>query len=195
MDPSVDARAVAPAVKRPLVGQLTWWVFAFPALMTVALILHDRYWLDFVHVMAGALWTGTDIFMGFLLGPILRRLTPEQRKAVIGWLTPRTLLYLPVLAITTGTAGWTLANWMDMLAPGSATRPWVLAALLVIAVLTVQGFGFLLPNSLLTYLELQKERPDLERVFRLNRFNNTLAGIQGVMQVVIILVMAHLAVG
>ncbi len=29
----------------------------------------------------------------------------------------------------------------------------------------------------------------------LNRFNNRLAGVQGVMQVAIILVMAHLAVG
>jgi len=37
--------------------------------------------------------------------------------------------------------------------------------------------------------------PDLAKIFRLNRRNNMLAGFQGVLQVAIILVMAHLAVG
>ncbi len=195
MDTSVHMSAPAVSATPSLLRQLSWWVLAFPALMITALALHNLYWLDFSHVMAGALWTGTDIFMGFFLGPILRRLSPDQRKAVIGWLVPRTLLYLPVLAITTGTAGWYLSSWQGMLALGAPTRPWVIAALVVIGLLTVQGFGFLLPNSLRTYRELHRPQPDLERIFRLNRFNNQLAGTQGVLQVAIILVMAHLVVG
>jgi hypothetical protein len=181
--------------RTPLARQLTWWVLALPALMVLALVRHDLYWLDYAHVMAGALWTGTDIFMGFFLGPLLRRLTPDQRKAVIGWMTPRTLLYLPVLAATTGTAGWFLATWQGMLAPEDPQRPWVLAALVMIGILTVQGFGMLLPNSLRTYRELHRTVPDLDRIFRLNRFNNLLAGIQGTVQVLILVVMVHLAVG
>jgi hypothetical protein len=195
LDAAVPTPAAAETAARPLVRQLTWWVLAFPAAMVVALATRDLYLLDFTHVMAGALWTGTDIFMGFFVGPILRRLTPEQRKAVIGWLVPRTLLYLPVLAVTTGTAGWYMANWLDMLAPSSPDRPWVIGALVIIAILTVQGLGILLPNSLRTYRELHRPVPDLERVFRLNRRNNSLAGVQGVFQVLIILVMAHLTVG
>ena len=161
----------------------------------MATVPYHLYWLDYAHVMAGALWTGTDIFMGFFLGPLLRRLIPDQRKAVIGWMTPRTLLYLPVLAATTGTAGWFLATWQGMLAPADPQRPWVLAALAMIGILTVQGFGILLPNSLRTYRELHRPDPSLERIFRLNRFGNVLAGAQGAVQVLIILVMAHLAVG
>ena len=196
MDLPVDQRVAAAVAKpQPLARQLTWWVLALPALTVVALARHDLYWLDYAHVMAGALWTGTDIFMGFFLGPLLRRLTPEQRKAVIGWMTPRTLLYLPVLAATTGTAGWYLATWQGMLAAANPERPWVLGALVMIAILTIQGFGILLPNSLRTYRELYRTAPDLDRIFRLNRFNNLLAGVQGSVQVLIILVMAHLAVG
>ena len=197
MPASMESRAAAPATTAmpSLSRQLTWWVLVLPLLMVIALVRHDLYWLDYAHVMAGALWTGTDIFMGFFLGPLLRRLTPEQRKAVIGWLTPRTLLYLPVLAVTTGTAGWYLATWQGMLAASSAQRPWVLAALVMIGILTVQGFGMLLPNSLRTYRELHRTVPDLDRIFRLNRFNNLLAGIQGTVQVLILVVMVHLAVG
>jgi hypothetical protein len=196
IESATAARTPTPSgQQRPLVRQLTWWVLILPALMVAALIRHDLYWLDYAHVMAGALWTGTDIFMGFFLGPLLRRLTPEQRKAVIAWMTPRTLLYLPVLAATTGTAGWFLAGWLGMLVPGNPQRPWVLAALVMIGILTLQGFGLLLPNSLRTYRELHRPTPDLDRIFRLNRFNNVLAGVQGAVQVLIILVMAHLAVG
>ncbi|MCL5013439.1 MAG: hypothetical protein M1493_05550 [Firmicutes bacterium] len=178
-----------------LIGKLTWWVWIFPAVMVAALIRHSLYWLDFSHVMAGALWTGTDIFMGFILGPILRHLAPDQRRAVISWLIPKTILYVPLLALTTGIAGWFLASWQHMLAPYSPYRPWVFLACSVIALLTIQGFGILLPNSIRAYGELQKSSPDMDKVFRLNRRNNRLAGFQGVLQVAIILVMAHLTVG
>lgn len=35
----------------------------------------------------------------------------------------------------------------------------------------------------------------MEKVFRLNRNNNRLAGVQGVFQVAILLIMAHLVIG
>lgn len=193
--PASSAVNPASTTSPSLARKLTWWVLVLPAIMIVALVEHNLYWLDFSHVMSGVLWTGTDIFMGFFLGPILRRLTPEQRKAVINWLTPKTMLYIPVLAITTGTAGWYMANQLGMLNPVSSYRPWIFLALAVIAVLTIQGFGILLPNSIRTYLELQKARPDLEKIFRMNRRNNMLSGIQGVFQVAIILIMARLVIG
>ncbi|MCL6452906.1 MAG: hypothetical protein K6T78_04650 [Alicyclobacillus sp.] len=180
---------------KPLFRKLTWWVVALPILLFVALAMHSLYWLNFAHVISGVLWTGADIFMGFFVGPVLRRLNPDQRKAVITWLVPRTMLYLPVLAFTTGTAGWFMANWLHMLDPGNPTRPWIFAALTVITLLAVSGFGILLPNSIRTYLELQRKPPNIEKVLRLNRNNNRLAGVQGVLQVVIILIMARLVMG
>ena len=186
--------ATAPATAS-LWSQMTWWILALPAAMIVALAIRSVYLLDYTHVLSGALWTGADLFMGFILGPVMRRLEPPQRKAVIAFLVPRTLLYMPVVAITTGTAGWFLATWEGFLLPENPMRPWVFVALVIIAILTVQGLGVLLPNNLRIYFELQRPQPNIERIVRLNRINLVLSGIQGVFQVLIILVMAHLAVG
>jgi hypothetical protein len=186
--------AAAPS-EAPLWRQLTWWVLLLPLTMVVALVQHNAYLLNYTHVMAGALWTGADLFLGFVLAPVMRRLQPTQRTAVIGYLVPRTLLYLPVVAFTTGTAGWYLATWENLLDPSSPVRLWIIFALVITSLLAVQGLGVLLPNSIRIYLELRRPQPDTGRIWRLNRVNLVIAGVQGCLQVVIILVMARLAVG
>jgi len=177
-----------------LVSQLTWWVLVLPAAMIVALVAQNTFLLNYTHVLSGVLWTGADLFLGFILGPVMRRLNPLQRKAVITYLVPRTLLYMPVLALTTGTAGWYLSNWQGLLLPENPMRSWVFGALAIIFILTIQGMGILLPNNLRIYRELQRPEPNIERILRINRTNLALSGVQGVFQVLIILVMAHLAV-
>ncbi len=173
--------------------QLTWWILVLPAAMIVALAAHNTFLLDYTHVLSGALWTGADLFLGFILGPVMRRLDPLQRKAVITYLVPKTLLYMPIVALTTGTAGWFLSDWMGLLSPDNPLRLWVFVALVMIFLMTVQGLGILLPNNLRIYRELQRPQPDIERISRINRTNLMLSGIQGAFQVLIILVMAHLA--
>ena len=192
---TTEVKAAAAPATASLWSQMTWWILVLPAAMIVALAVRSLYLLDYTHVLSGALWTGADLFLGFILGPVMRRLEPPQRKAVIEFLVPRTLLYMPVVALTTGTAGWFLATWEGFLLPDSPMRPWVFAALVIIAILTVQGLGVLLPNNLRIYFELQRPQPDIERIVRINRTNLLLSGIQGVFQALIILVMAHLAVG
>ncbi len=176
-------------------AQLTWWILVLPAAMIVALAIHNYFLLDYTHVLSGALWTGADLFLGFILGPVMRRLEPLQRKAVITYLVPRTLLYMPIVAFTTGTAGWFLAGWGGLLLPANPIRTWVYVALVMVLIMTAQGLGVILPNNLRIYRELQRPQPDIARISRINRTNLLLAGIQGVFQVLIILVMAHLAVG
>ncbi|MCL6442337.1 MAG: hypothetical protein K6T83_02530 [Alicyclobacillus sp.] len=194
MQPVNQQAAIDVAPKqRPLVARLFWWVVLLPITLFIAIGIHSLYLLNFVHVFSGCLWTGTDIFMGFFIGPIMRRFTPEQRKAFIHWLTPKTMLYLPVLAFTTGTGGWIMANWVGYLRPDNPELYWIYCALAIITILALQGFGILLPNSIRTYLELNKEHPDIEKITRLTKRTNRLAGIQGVLQIAIILVMAQLA--
>ncbi len=173
--------------------QLTWWILILPAVMIAALVMHNTFILDYTHVLSGALWTGADLFLGFVLGPVMRRLDPLQRKAVITYLVPRTLLYMPIVALTTGTAGWFLSDWLGLLSPDNPLRPWVFVALAMIFLMTIMGLGILLPNNLRIYRELQRPRPDIERISQINRTNLFLSGVQGVFQVLIILVMAHLA--
>ncbi len=58
---------------QPLHRQVTWWALAFPAVMIVALVRHDFALLNWIHVLSGVLWTGADIFLGFILGPVMRQ--------------------------------------------------------------------------------------------------------------------------
>src|SRR6056297_2655117 len=63
----------------------------------------------YVHVMAGVLWTGIDLFMGLVLGPVLGGLDDEQMASVFRRLTPKMTFLMPALAITTIFGGVTLA--------------------------------------------------------------------------------------
>lgn len=174
----------------PLWRQLTWWTLAFPVVMIVALARHDVYLLNWIHVLSGALWTGADLFMGFILGPVLRALDMRSRIAVIAYLVPRTLLYFPMVALTAGTTGWFLADWFAYTSSASPMYQLVVISLALVTVMTVMGLGFLLPNSLRIWTELHRPEPNRERIARINRINIWLAGTQGVLQIAIIVVMA-----
>ena len=174
---------------------MTWWTLVFPLIMIVALVRHDLRLLNWIHVLSGVLWTGADIFLGFIVGPVLRRLEIPQRTAVIGYLVPRTLLYFPAVSLTTGTAGWFLASWLGLTVPANPQFPWVVGALVLISLMTLLGLGVMLPNSLRIWLELQKPEPNRALVTGLNRYNIINAAVQGVMQIAIIAIMAHLTLG
>src|SRR5436853_6941562 len=96
-----------------------WYVGAALTLM-IGVIASRHVWsLNFLHVFSGLLWTGIDLFMGFVLGPILRVVDIWARKAVLLRLTPRTLLLMPALSIMTGTTGWFMAAEL-----GFTALPW-----------------------------------------------------------------------
>jgi hypothetical protein len=116
--------------------------------MIVAILRHDTFLLNWIHVLSGALWTGADLFMGFILGPVLRMLDMGARTALIAYLVPRTLLYFPMVSLTAGTAGWFLADWFGFTAPASPMFHLTLISLALVAVMTIIGLGFLLPNKL-----------------------------------------------
>ena len=175
---------------RPLLHQLTWWTLAFPVVMIVAIARNDIFLLNWIHVLSGALWTGADLFMGFLLGPVLRRLDMPARTALIAYLVPRTLLYFPMVSLTAGTSGWFLVDWLGYTLSESPMYRLTLISLALVAVMTITGLGFLLPNSLRIWSELRRPKPDRERIVRINGINIWLAGVQGLLQIVTILVMA-----
>jgi len=188
-----EARTVPATL--PLHRQLAWWSLAFPIVMVIALARHDFFLLNWIHVLAGALWTGADIFMGFIFGPMMRRLDIANRTAVITYLVPRTLLYFPAVSLTTSTGGWFLASWLHWTNPASAQFGWIVAALILVTLMTIQGLGIFLPNSLRIWFELRKPVPNRDLIVGLNRMNIIVAGSQGLMQVAIIVVMSHFAIG
>src|SRR5471030_815198 len=163
--------------------------------MTAAILGSSSWFLNFVHVMAGALWTGIDLFMGFVIGPVLRRVTLDPRRAMIGGIIPRTLILMPTLSAITSTSGWFLAVRLGFLDLGYPQFWWVIAALAIVTVLTVQGLGYLLPMNLKLYFEISKPSPDPDKLKRWMRTYVRVVAIQGTMQVLIIVVMARFATG
>jgi hypothetical protein len=165
------------------------------ALMIVAIASPSTWLLQWVHIMSGTLWTGIDLFMGFIVGPVLRQLPLDTRRAVIGGLAPRTLVLMPTLSIITGTAGWYLAKRVGYLDLGYPEFYWVAAALTILAILTVQGIGFLLPTNWRAFRELQKPQPDFDKIGRWMKWYVRVVAIQGTMQVAMIVIMARFGSG
>lgn len=212
--------------------------------LTVAPVRHHVY----VHVMAGVLWTGTDVFVGAVLGPVVGGLDEEASAAVFRRLTPKLAFLLPSLALVTIVAGialairrglfphaapwlalFTAANLLPILlllgrrldaygdrrwqagfavvAVGSLTwvgltigefamtNAGVALALGIVTVLSVQGFGFLLPGELRIYGEMTGTDPDAGVISAIGQQNAKLGGVQGFLQVVLVAVMVYLSNG
>lgn len=165
------------------------------AVMIAAILGNSIWFLNWVHVMTGGLWTGIDLFMGFVIGPVLRRVSLDVRRAMIAGIIPRTLILMPTLSIITSTAGWFLAVRLGFLEVGYPQFWWVIAALAIVTVLTVQGLGYLLPTNLKLYFEILKDQPDPAKLGRWMRTYVRVVAVQGTMQIAIIVVMARFATG
>ena len=100
------------AVARSIRWHYLWYVALALAVMIAAIVSDDRWFLNFVHVISGVLWTGIDLFMGFIVGPVLRIAPASARREIILRLVPRTLFLMPTLATITGTTGWYLAEYL-----------------------------------------------------------------------------------
>ena len=72
---------------------------------------------------------------------------------------------------------------------------WVVASLVLVFLMTVQGIGYLLPTNFRVCLELQKDNPDNTRIASLTNSYFFAVALQGVMQIVTIIIMARFATG
>jgi hypothetical protein len=163
--------------------------------MVAAILIGNLWFLNFVHVLSSLLWTGIDLFMGFILGPILRRTDISVRREVARRLTPRTLFLMPAISIISGTSGWFLAVELGYTALDWPAYSWVAAALALVTLMTILGLGFLTPVNVMVCLELQKREPDLEKISVWMRRYFYAVAAQGTMQIAIIVVMTRFRIG
>src|SRR6202049_2674716 len=141
-----------------------WYAIVAFAVMVAAIMLGNLWFLNFIHVFSSLLWTGIDLFMGFVLGPILRRMDISIRREIVRQLTPRTLILMPTISIISGTTGWFLAVKLGYTALDWPAYGWVAAALTLVTLMTIQGLGFLTPVNVLVCLQLQKPEPDMSKI-------------------------------
>ena len=171
-----------------------WIVIPIGALI-LAIVTANLLLLNYVHVFTSILWTGTDIFMAFLLGPILRNVSLSTRKEVISWLMPKMVFYMPTVASVTTTAGYFLASKMGLITLESPVVYWIITVLIIVTVMLIQGLGILLPTNIKVYHELRKKEPDMTKIQRLMRRYVKVVATQALLQFVIIFIMANFATG
>ena len=162
----------------------------------IAAIAANRLWaLEFFHVAAGALWTSFDLFLGFVLGPILGRLAIPARIELTTRLMPKMLLIMPTLVTATLASGWQLGRLLGTINTGHPDHGWIVASYVVVGVMAVIALAILEPANVAVLFELKKPRPNPAIIQRLmKRFIYT-AGITGAMQVTTLVIMTKVAVG
>jgi hypothetical protein len=170
------------------------WITVPIGALIVAILTANFLLLNYVHVFTSMLWTGTDIFMAFLLGPILRGVSLSTRKEVISWLMPRMVFYMPTVASVTTTAGYFLASKMGLITLQTPVLYWICAVLIIVVAMLIQGLGILLPTNLRVYYELRKSEPDMARIQRLMRRYVRVVASQAILQFIIIFIMAYFSV-
>ena len=171
------------------------WVVIPIGAVIVAILSANLLILNYVHIFTAILWTGTDIFMGLLLGPVLRNVSLSTRKEVISWLMPKMVFYMPTVAAVTTTAGYFLASKMGLITLNPPVVYWISAVLVIVSVMFIQGLGILLPTNLRIYFELRKDQPDMSRIQKLMKMYVKVVIIQAAMQFVIIFIMTEFATG
>ena len=162
--------------------------------LVVAIHSNSLWALDWFHVVGGGLWTGIDLFVGLIIGPILGSLSVQARIEFSTRFMPKMILLMPTLVTMTLAAGWQLAHHLGNLNPHWHNHWWLVTSYIVVGVMAVIAIGLLEPANLAVLFELKKPRPDGELIARLMRRFVYTAGITGVMQVATLLIMTKLAV-
>jgi uncharacterized membrane protein len=171
------------------------WILIPVVALIVAILSTNLLLLNYVHVFTAILWTGTDIFMVFLLSPVLRNVNLSTRKEVISWLMPKMVFYMPTVAAVTTTAGYFLASELGLITLNPPIGYWISAVLAIVSVMFVLGLGVLLRTNLRIYFEMKKSVPEMSRIQNLMKRYVKVVAVQTILQFVIIFIMAEFATG
>jgi hypothetical protein len=162
--------------------------------LLVATIAADWGWgLDFFHVVAGGLWTAIDLFVGFVVGPIIGRLSVPARIEFSTRFMPKMLLLMPTLVLCTMASGWQLGHHLGYTDSSYFRHEWIVASYIVVGVMSVVALAVLEPANLGVLFELKKRKPNGELIAKLMRRFIYTAGVTGAMQVATLVIMTRLA--
>jgi hypothetical protein len=139
------------------------------------------------------LWTGIDLFVGLVIGPILGRLSIPARAEFSARFMPKMVIIMPTVVMMTLATGFQIARKMGNLYANSPNHPWLIASFCVVGVMAVIALGILEPANIAVLFEMNKPVPNGERIGRLmKRFIYT-AGITGLMQIATLIIMTRVA--
>ncbi len=158
-------------------------------------IASNKLWaLDFFHVVGGALWTATDLFVGLFIGPmVLARLSIPARIEFSKRFMPKMLLIVPTLVTMTLAGGFQLARHLGYLSATQPVHNWLIVAFCVVGIMLLVAMGSLAPANLAILFELKKPTPNPKIISSLMRRFIYGSAILGVMQVATLIIMTRVA--
>lgn len=179
---------VVPLKALPFVGLIL--------VLLVAAIAAGKLWpLIFLHVAFGAAWTIVDLFMGFVIGPIMGRLSVPARIELTTRLMPKLVVIMPTVVAVTLAAGWQLGVEMGTVYSSYYNHDLLVASYIVVGVMAVVALGLLEPANIAVLTELKKPKPDPTVIERLMKRFIYAAGVIGAMQVATLVLMTRIAAG
>jgi hypothetical protein len=149
--------------------------------------------LEFMHVVFGAGWTVVDLFVGFVIGPILGTLSIPARIEFTTKFMPKMVVLMPAIVTATLVAGWQLATHLGTNLSSYPEHGWVVASMIVVGVMAIVALGLLEPANIAVLVELKKPRPNPQVIERLMKRFIYAAGITGAMQIATFVIMTKLA--
>ena len=199
MDTAVSAERAHEAPARPEIQVVPRAGLPFAAAAVVGLIVAiagNWLWaIEFFHVVGGGAWTTLDLFLGFVLGPIIGRMSIPARIEFSARFMPKLVLLIPTLVTMTLGSGFQLAHDLGYLDSSYPRHGWIVASFIVVGVMAVVAIGYLEPANIAVLWELKKPQPDGELIAKLmKRFLYT-AGITGAMQIATLVIMTKVATG
>ena len=204
-DVAISAGAVAPetvppaAIERPdfeIVPRKGLILVAVVGILLIAAIASNELWpLAFFHFVGGAAWTIIDLFLGFVLGPIIGKLSVPARVEFTTRLMPKMVLIMPTVVTATLAAGWQLGVHLGTVESSFPNHGWTVASFIVVGVMAVIALGLLEPANIAVLTELKKPRPNSLVIEKLMKRFIYCAGVLGVMQVATLVIMTKLTVG
>src|ERR1700761_1787648 len=128
--------------------------------LVVAIAVNELWPLTFFHVAFGAAWTIIDLFLGFVLGPILGRLAVPARIEMTTRLMPKMVLIMPTVVTATLAAGWQLGHFLGTVDSSYYHHGWIVASYIVVGCMAVIALGLLEPANIAVLFELKQPRPN-----------------------------------
>ncbi|MGH2442825.1 MAG: hypothetical protein ACRDFX_06640 [Chloroflexota bacterium] len=184
--PTVPAFEIVPTKGIPI-------VIAIVALLVVSIAGNWLWALDFFHVVGGALWTVIDLFVGFVVGPIIGGMSVQSRIEFSTRFMPKMVIIMPTVVTMTLASGWQLARHVGNLTVAYPQHWWLVGSYVVVGVMAVVALGYLEPANLAVLFELKKPRPNGEIIGKLMRRFIYTAGITGIMQIATLIIMTRIA--
>jgi hypothetical protein len=161
--------------------------------LIVAIAVNDLWPLTFFHVAFGAAWTIIDLFLGFVLGPIMGQMPVPARIQFTTRLMPKMVVIMPVVVTATLAAGWQLGVHTGTVLTSYPQHGWVVASFIVVGVMSILALGLLEPANIAVLIELKKPHPNPHVIEQLMKRFIYCAGILGAMQVATLVIMTKLA--